>query len=113
MLADTTTTKKVINIAKDFTRYPAGRYRSDGPYSGEAFREKFLKPVLESGDKATVVFDGAMGYGSSFLEEAFAGLIRERFSKREIQDAFQLVSEDDPSILIEIEEYLTDAENYG
>ena len=98
----------MINIAKDFTRYPAGRYRGDWPYSGEAFREKFLKPVLKSGGNATVVFDGAMGYGSSFLEEAFAGLIREGFSKREIQDAFQLVSEDDPSILIEIEGYLTE-----
>ena len=113
MLADPPTTAKVINIARDFTRYPAGRYRTDGDYSGEAFREEFLKPVLESGRKATIIFDGAMGYGSSFLEEAFAGLIRDGFTKTQIENTFTLISDEDPSILLEIEDYLTDAERHG
>ena len=79
-----------------------------GPIQVRHLGRNSSNQVLKSGGNATVVFDGAMGYGSSFLEEAFAGLIREGFSKREIQDAFQLVSEDDPSILIEIEGYLTE-----
>lgn len=67
----------MIHLAQDFTKYPAGRYRSDGQYSGEVFREDFLVPALRSGDEVEVVLDGALGYGSSFLEEAFGGLVRE------------------------------------
>lgn len=60
--------------------FPGGRYRADGPYSGEWFREEVLRPALESaaqgGDRVTVDLDGAPGYGSSFLDEAFGGLVR-------------------------------------
>lgn len=60
--------------------YPGGRYVADGPYSGEFFREEVLRPQLtaaiSSREVLTVVLDGAPGYGSSFLEEAFGGLIR-------------------------------------
>lgn len=66
-----------LNIAKDFSPNPAGRYLSDGPYSGEAFRENHLWPALQKCDEVTVHLDGAMGFGSSFLEEAFGGLVRE------------------------------------
>lgn len=68
---------KVITIAKDFSKFPAGRYRSDGPYSGQRFREDYLVPALKNDQKVIVELDGALGYGSSFLEEAFGGLIRE------------------------------------
>lgn len=65
-----------ITVADQFSRYPAGRYRSDGPRSGEVFREDFLLPALRSHDQVIVNLDGAMGYGSSFLDEAFGGLVR-------------------------------------
>jgi hypothetical protein len=59
---------------------PGGRYISDGPFSGEWFRNEILGPAvataLESEDKVKVELDGTAGYGSSFLEEAFGGLIR-------------------------------------
>jgi len=71
---------KIISIATDFSRYPAGRTRADGPYSGELFRTKMLEPALAAGDHLVVNFDGARGYGSSFLEEAFGGLVRAGFS---------------------------------
>jgi len=64
-----------INIARDFSKTPVGRYRADGPYSGEVFREDFLIPSLNRGD-VIVVLDGTDGYPSSFLEEAFGGLLR-------------------------------------
>ena len=66
-----------IWVAEDFSRTPAGRYRSDGRWSGEAFREDHLGPALQGDTKRVVVhLDGVEGYGSSFLEEAFGGLVR-------------------------------------
>jgi hypothetical protein len=35
-----------INIAKDFTRFPSGRFKKNGDTSGEGFREQFLEPPL-------------------------------------------------------------------
>lgn len=67
----------VLNIAKQFSRSPAGRYLTDGPYSGQAFRDKLLLPALQQSDQVEVQLDGALGFGSSFLEEAFGGLVRE------------------------------------
>jgi len=68
-----------INIAKDFSDVPSGRYRTDGPASGEAFREDILRPALINNPVVTVELDGTEGYNSSFLEEAFGGLVRKRY----------------------------------
>ena len=72
----------MINVATDFTRYPGGRYRQDGDFSGEEFRDDVLVPALRkaraTSTRVVVVLDGATGYPSSFLEEAFGGLVRER-----------------------------------
>ena len=65
-----------LNIAKDFSRSPAGRFETDGPFSGEAFREKLLRPALATSERVEVDLNGALGFGSSFLEEAFGGLVR-------------------------------------
>ena len=65
-----------INIARDFSPFPAGRVRSDGPDSGQRFREDFLAPVLLRGENLVVDIDGTEGYQTSFLEEAFGGLVR-------------------------------------
>ncbi|MBZ0259715.1 MAG: STAS-like domain-containing protein [Hyphomicrobiales bacterium] len=69
----------MINIADDFSKTPAGRVRSDGPSSGERFREDFLLPQLKTTKIVEIKLDGAAGYPSSFLEEAFGGLIREGY----------------------------------
>ncbi len=68
---------KKISVAKDFSKFPAGRYLSDGPASGQAFRDTLLAPALLTGEPVEVDFEGTVGYGSSFLEEAFGGLVRE------------------------------------
>jgi hypothetical protein len=36
-----------LNIAKQYTETPGGRYRNDGKYSGEDFRETLLKKKYE------------------------------------------------------------------
>ena len=69
----------LINIAKDFSDTPAGRDFSDGPNSGERFRDELLIPKLKNATKdhpLVVSIDGLEGYASSFLEEAFGGIIR-------------------------------------
>ena len=73
----------VLNIAKQFSRSPAGRYVTDGPFSGQAFRENLLLPALRQSETVEVQLDGALGFGSSFLEEAFGGLVREAGLKAE------------------------------
>ena len=71
---------RTIKIATDFSRYPGGRFRDDGPNSGQEFREDFLVPALadavSTNGQVVVTLDGAAAYASSFLEEAFGGLVR-------------------------------------
>lgn len=99
---------QVISIATQFTRYPAGRYSDDGPYSGTAFREKFLIPAIASGLPFTVDLDGVRGYGSSFLEEAFGGLVRGGVPVESVQRLMKLKSVD-PTLIEEIWEYVNHA----
>lgn len=69
-----------ITLADDFSPFPGGRFRSDGPFSGELFRDDLLLPKLreaiECGELLTVVLDGVAGLPSSFLEEGFGGILR-------------------------------------
>lgn len=68
---------KTITIATDFSDTPLGRYPGDGDFNGETFREKLLAPALRSHPEGVmVVLDGVEGFGSSFLDEAFGGLVR-------------------------------------
>lgn len=70
----------VLSVAQDFSPFPGGRTRADGPYSGERFRDELLLPALleaeKAGTKVIVILDGVTAYSSSFLEEVFGGLIR-------------------------------------
>ncbi|MDD5329703.1 MAG: STAS-like domain-containing protein [Sulfuricella sp.] len=97
---------KVINIERDFSRYPAGRYVADGPYNGEKFREEFLVPaLLEKTDKVLIELDGARGLGSSFLDEAFGGLVRSGYSAEDVLNRIELRSQD-ASLIEEIKGYI-------
>lgn len=77
----------------------------DGPFSGARFRNEWLIPILTEGEKAIIEMDGTRGYGSSFLEEAFGGLIRQGYTQDQVQSAFELHSSD-PSIIEEVKEYI-------
>lgn len=72
-----------ISLAKVFTTTPGGRFKGMGPDSGEAFRDFLAKELKKNADDIEVVLDGAEGYGSSFLEEAFGGLVRNKILKPE------------------------------
>lgn len=70
----------VLNIGTEFSANPSGRYYSDKSPSGEQFREEMLRPriaALAPDEKLEIILDdGVEGYGSSFLVEGFAGMVR-------------------------------------
>jgi hypothetical protein len=86
-------------LVADHAPSPGGRYITDGPFSGEWFREKVLGPALgaaiQTGEKLIVELDGTSGYGSSFLEEAFGGLIRTRaFEPAKVRETLIITAND-------------------
>lgn len=102
-------TSKIIKIA-EYTRFPGGRVKSDGPYSGAAFRDEYIRPALENFDEVIVIIDGVMGYGSSFLEECFGGLTRIGFAPNLLKQKLK-IQFTDPAFAIyeqEIWEYIGD-----
>jgi STAS-like domain of unknown function (DUF4325) len=101
---------KTIYIAKDYSETPAGRYKTDGNFSGERFREEFLYPALKENELVEVNLDEALGYGSSFLEEAFGGLIRvDGLELSEIENKLKVTSSR-PLYKNRIRKYLEDAQ---
>lgn len=101
--------EKVINIERDFSRYPAGRYLADGPHSGERFRTDFLVPAFSEKTETVVIeLDGARGLGSSFLEESFGGLVRLGYPAQEVLARLDLRSQD-ASLIEEIKSYILEA----
>jgi hypothetical protein len=70
---------KTIKIATDYSETPLGRYPADSEYNGTRFRDDFLCPALKTEDEVVVDIDDVEGYGSSFLDEAFGGLVREGY----------------------------------
>ncbi|WP_300746945.1 STAS-like domain-containing protein [Pseudomonas sp.] len=101
--------KKIL--VTDFSEFPGPRYINLGPDSGELFRKTILLPEIEANNgEIIVVLDGAFGYGSSFLDEAFGGLIRDGVPKETVLSICNnLISEDDPSLKLEITQWVKDA----
>ena len=104
-----------IKIATDFTTAPGPRLISEGKFSGEQFRKEVLLPKVREAiaQKCFLVvnLDGTSGYGTSFLEESFGGLIREdKIDLATLDSILTLVSAEEPDLLTEIREYLEDAE---
>lgn len=100
----------IIRIATDFTETPGARYRVEGDFSGEEFREDILEPrFLEAsnrGEKLTIDLDGGYGYPTSFLEEAFGGLAR-KYGSQIVAATLEFISQDEPSLVDEIREYIS------
>ena len=106
----------LLVVAKEFSPTPGFRTKEEGPFPADEFRDNILYPKLkdaiENNDCLLVDLDGSAGYGTSFLEEAFGGLIREcKLSYQDIMAHLQLKSDDDPSYIDEINGYINDATN--
>jgi hypothetical protein len=84
-------------VARDFSKTPGPRFIKQGNWSGEKFR-KLLEDRLRRHGQIVVDLDGTRGYGSSFLDEAFGGLVRECVLKREeFTRCVDIVSAEDPT----------------
>ncbi|MBC69734.1 MULTISPECIES: STAS-like domain-containing protein [Acinetobacter] len=89
--------KHVYDVGIKFHNRPIGRKLADGEFSGEAFRQTVLLPffndVRAKGSKDVLVlnFNNVSMAGSSFLEEAFGGLVRAGFSKSFIKDHLEII----------------------
>jgi hypothetical protein len=108
----------VIKI-RDFTKAPGPRYIKeevrDANNSGERFRDSSLYPtllkVITESKKLIIDLDGTEGYGTSFLEESFGGLIREKgMDYKIIKDTIELISKEEPYLIDDINKYLSDAD---
>lgn len=101
--------QRLITIATDFTDTPGPRYRDEGPFSGEQFREEMLVPALRAGDSLFLDLDETEGYGSSFLEEAFGGLVRiDRFEPNDLLQRLSFKSADS-TYVTQITNYIREA----
>lgn len=100
-----------ITIAKDFTDTLGARYYTDGPYSGQAFREEILKEKYQEAKSNNEILeidmDDCYGYPSSFLEEAFGGLVR-CLKGENILETIKLISLDEPGLVEKITQYVND-----
>jgi hypothetical protein len=99
----------IIKVARDFTKTPGGRFKSEGPYSGEEFRDTILKnkylEATQKGEKLFVDLDGCRAYPPSFLDEAFGGLARNIKDKSIIENII-IKSDDEIKLKKDIEKYM-------
>jgi hypothetical protein len=102
-----------INIAREFTDTPGPRKRSEGEHSGEEFLADFLRPrfvaARDAKAKLSVNLDGAIGYPTSFLEEAFGGLAR-AFGREAVEQTLEITCNDEPYLEEQIRKYIRAAD---
>lgn len=103
-----------LSIRGEFSSTPGPRYKIEGDFSGEVFRKNHLLPkftqAIEMGVTLVVHLDGTAGYGTSFLEEAFGGLIREDgHSLTELRATLEVISNEEPYLLDDINDYMLEA----
>ena len=103
-----------LSVANEFSRTPGSRYESEGDFSGEVFRRDVLLPKVEQaiqGNSLLVVnLDGTAGYGTSFLEEAFGGLVRENnISPTTLRAILQFISTEEDYLIEDIFAYIEQA----
>jgi hypothetical protein len=102
---------RTITISSDFTDSPGARLISEGPFSGQEFRERFLEPLFTSqsdNEPVSIILDGVEGYATSFLEEAFGGLAR-KYGKEKVRSRLEFVSLEDPLLIDEVLGYINDS----
>lgn len=100
----------LINVKTVLGLHPFGRYRNEGRGSGEELRDDYLIPALNNYDLVNIELDGVMGYGSSFLEEVFGGLVRNGFDDENLIYRINIITEH-KYLINEIHKYIKEAQS--
>ena len=105
--------KTQFSIAEMFSRTPGARLRRHGPHSAQELREEHLAPLIKDCVRKhltlSVSLDGVEGFAASFLEEAFAGLVRcEGILKEDLQRTLEVTSQEIPSYRDEVLGFIED-----
>lgn len=102
-----------IKLSTDFSATPGGRLITEGDFSGELFRDNLLLEKYEEAERNNTLlevdFDDCYGVGTSFLEEAFGGLVR-KYHKHGILKQLKIVAIEDETIPGNIKKYVEEAE---
>lgn len=99
--------KILYDVGNEFHHRPMGRKKTDGEFSGEVFRDKVLFPFFnEITDRKinkilVLDFNSVSMAGSSFLEEAFGGLVRAGINKKVILKHLEILVDVELKELIE------------
>jgi hypothetical protein len=96
---------KQISLVKDFTDCPGGRYRGNGDFSGEEFREDILRPSLAECERLQVDMNHAFTIPPSFLDEAFGPLVEE-LGEQAFRARIIVSLDDDPAARWEYEDVI-------
>lgn len=99
----------VIRVS-DFSITPGGRYRKDGLFSGEEFREDILILALNRGN-VIVDLDNVEGMSPGFLDEVFGGIVR-KFGV-DVISKIEIVSKQVPSRVERVRKYMLNEKNCG
>lgn len=87
----------VFNVAKQFSKTPGPRLKSEGNYSAEQLLEEHLIGLVKSAQqnsvKLIVELDGTLGYATSFLEGTFGELAR-IFGIESILNTIEIISKE-------------------
>lgn len=104
---------RTYKIAIEFSRTPSARNELEGKNPGVKLRQiitPLIKECIGKGVKFYIDFDGAAGYGTSFLEEVFGGLIRvEHLEYEDLKNTLCFISKEEPDLIEECWEYIDDA----
>jgi hypothetical protein len=106
--------KVIFDLKAEFSPTPGPRYIIEGDFSGELLRTTILKNIVSEAikkkNKLLIDLDGTAGYGTSFLEEAFGGLIREdKISFEKLKETLEFKSDEEPYLIDDINEYMEEA----
>ena len=99
---------KNFSISQEYTKNPGARYKTQGPNSGQDFREKVLEPFFknkEKGDVLVIDLNDLNGYPSSFFEEAFGGIAR-LYKQEEVLKSLKFICTDNPLFIDDLISYI-------
>lgn len=93
-----------IHFVTEFTDCPGGRHRHQGEFSGEEFRDDLLVPALRNHDRVILDLNGASGFASSFIDEAFGANLDRQVGGAMVESKLAIDLKDDPTALRAIRE---------